>query len=233
MSANEFGGLDLSIEPVRGVRSFLVDSLGRLTGISYQDVWRPGENVAVCHAHRDEAYRDAVRRMAMSVSVDTGRRGRKASRAMLEDAEAKSAAPEPVKPHNMADCGCGFYGYYDGSNDYRSEVRVSAVVEGYGEVVVGTRGFRASKARIVALCVKPGEETREVQVPQYGTYTLNLSPRRETTRLTETMAERVRRNYDGIPTFDSFDEMIAAFPPDYATGPTPETDPGFWTRVAP
>lgn len=62
---------------------------------------------------------------------------------------------DSVQEHNMAECSCGFYGFYDGSNDYKSDGTVSAVVEGYGETVIGTRGFRSMKAKIVALHI-PG-----------------------------------------------------------------------------
>lgn len=50
-----------------------------------------------------------------------------------------------------ADCTCGFYAYFDGGNDYGSARTITGVVEGYGTVTVGSRGFRAAKARIVAI----------------------------------------------------------------------------------
>lgn len=48
-------------------------------------------------------------------------------------------------------CSCGFYAYWDGSDDYSGYGKVSGVIEAYGKTVVGTRGFRAKKAKIVAL----------------------------------------------------------------------------------
>lgn len=48
-------------------------------------------------------------------------------------------------------CGCGFHAYFDGHNSYMEWFKVAGIIEGYGLVTVGTRGFRASKARIVAL----------------------------------------------------------------------------------
>lgn len=95
---------------VVGQRSFLVDDLGRLTGVSQRAVFRPGENVAVC--------------------------------------------VERSRPHQIAtvNCGCGFYAYFDGgANPYHRDECVEGLVEGYGVCSVGERGFRAEKARLVAL----------------------------------------------------------------------------------
>lgn len=50
-----------------------------------------------------------------------------------------------------AHCTCGFYAYFDGGNDYDRFHTITGIVEGYGTVTVGSRGFRAAKARIVAL----------------------------------------------------------------------------------
>lgn len=53
-----------------------------------------------------------------------------------------------------ADCSCGFYGYFGRANDYALMlgygVTVTGIIEAYGTVSIGSRGFRASKARIVA-----------------------------------------------------------------------------------
>lgn len=49
-------------------------------------------------------------------------------------------------------CSCGFYAYLDDKHgDVGGEVR--GVIEGYGRVTVGSRGFRAEKAKILALVV--------------------------------------------------------------------------------
>ena len=144
MSTTDFTGLGLSIEPVTGVRAFDVDRFGRLTGVSFHDVWTPGENTATCHAG---GYAGGLSMVAQYLSGG-----------LLSSSDLASRPTVPVtapKKHDVAGCGCGFYAYYDGSNDYRTDARVSAVVEGFGETVIGSRGFRAQKARIVALCI-PG-----------------------------------------------------------------------------
>lgn len=180
--AGEFDGKQADFAPgvVTGTRSFDVDKLGRLRGVAYATVWMPGENVAKC---------------MVQGGVDF---------ITLQRSELREAnLPE----HSIADCAHGFYGYYEGSNDYYETGRVMGVVEGYGETIIGSRGFRASKARIVALHI-PAE------IP-YGRRRL------------------IARNYPGIPTFESFDAMVAECPPDDAGyGISPDTDPDFWTRKA-
>jgi hypothetical protein len=62
---------------------------------------------------------------------------------------------------------------------------VAAVIEGYGETLIGTRGFRCMKARIVAL--QPTDARG---------------------------LEACFNNYPDIPLFDDFAGMLAEFPPD-------------------
>jgi len=107
-------------------------------------------------------------------------------------------------------CRCGFYGYYDGSNDYHDRGLVSGVVEGYGEAVLGSQGFRVMKARILALTIND-----TVPAP---------------------VARLVARNYAEIPIFETFSRMVSEFPTDFELtdkqAPSPDTDPDFWTRNA-
>lgn len=180
--AGEFDGASFAAGVVTGTRSFDVDKLGRLVGVSYSVVWTPGENQAKC------MFRDEFGAMLYG-------RGRP---------ELREARREP---HSIADCAHGFYGYYEGSNDFYEAGRVMAVVEGYGETIVGTRGFRASKARIVALHIPSDVKLGRRQL--------------------------IARNYPGIPIFESFDAMVSEFPPDDGGhGLNPDTDPDFWTREA-
>jgi hypothetical protein len=194
----EFSAPDFSFEPVVGARSFDVDNLGRLTGVTYKDVWTPGENVSHCYAPRPVAYGSA--------DLDSLRTQLAAINYTISWTFGGASAPrEPrTDEHPMTSCKCGFYGYYDGSNDYGKPARVSGVVEGYGEVVVGTRGFRATKARIVALTI-------EADVPTH-------------------LATRVRHNYRDVPFYDLFEDMVEAHPVTVERGITPESDPDFWTR---
>lgn len=79
--------------------------------------------------------------------------------------------PKVFMPHDLNKCSCGFYAYTDRHNsnagvgyirtsDYGYEyghyknktvIPVSGVIEGYGQVTVGPYGFRAQKAKIVAM----------------------------------------------------------------------------------
>lgn len=201
----EFTAPEFSIQPVIGARAFDVDKLGRLRGVSHPQIWTPGENEASCRVNEDTSY-------AILINAFTSAYFRAAggyvtpSTAPIYYSTATGGAASPKPPHGLVGCSCGFYGYYDGSNDYHKPERVSGVVEGYGEVVIGTRGFRATKARIVALTI-PGD------VP-FGT------------------ANRVRHNYRDVPFYDSFEAMVSAYPTDVEVGLTPETDPEFWTRSA-
>lgn len=167
--AGEFDGKEAEFAPgvVTGTRSFNVDKLGRLLGVMYAAVWLPGENQAKCmdRSQVDLAYSSSMRPQVRLV---------------------ESSRP----PHSMTVCGHGLYGYYEGSNDYYSPGRVMGVVEAYGETIIGTRGFRASKARIVARHIP-----EEVSSAQRGL---------------------IVRNYPDVAVFDSFEAMVAEFPADDA-----------------
>lgn len=145
MSAEEFAGMGFAVGVTRGLRAFDVDTLGRLRGVSYDDVWTPGENVAKCHRDRGGYLTFGPGGYITSHALNTAwlSAGLGAKPAVTTD--------DPEQKHDASKCSCGYYAYYDGSNDYGKPGRVSAVIEGYGETVIGTRGFRAQKARIVAL----------------------------------------------------------------------------------
>lgn len=237
---SDFAGLGFAPGVVRGARSFKVDSLGRLTGVHYESVWRPGENEAECrkgsdawgtvnltfnvdaftramfNANRSFAALNATpppvqHRPSAAPPVGRKKRGKKVTvnEVPLPQPPMKVVySPAPVDPpepppHTLENCSCGFYAYYDGSDDYYKDGFVSGVVEGHGETLIGTRGFRCMKARIVALMI-PAAQDR--------------------------FANRIRRNYPDIPMFDRFADMVAAFPPDGGElGVTPDAD-DFWTR---
>lgn len=77
--------------------------------------------------------------------------------------------------HDMShrDHTCGYYAYFDEfENEYGSGY-VDAVIEGSGETLIGTKGFRTARARLVALSVK--NSTRKVYKPRW--YTKFFLPR--------------------------------------------------------
>lgn len=211
----EFSGIGLAPGVVRGVRSFKVDKLGRLTGIHYEQVWRPGENGAECRKKdadpwsmhsiitaydRLYTYRPQTYTVQQQKSFWRGTR-----EVQVPVAPEPAPVPAPDPPHSYETCKCGFYAYYDGSDDYHQEGYISGVVEGYGETLIGTRGFRAMKARIVALHIP-------TDVPVH-------------------LSRLVARNYAEVAILPSFNDMVTEFPPDGGSAElTPETDPEFWTR---
>lgn len=126
--------VDFAPGVVRGVRSWKVNSDGILCGIYYQTVWKPGENKARCFR--------SVPAVASMISLGM----HDLLEVLLAQRESKHSAAEPS-------CSCGFYAYTSESIDYPKREIFSGVIEGYGKCVLGTHGFRAQKARIVALCI--------------------------------------------------------------------------------
>ena len=73
------------------------------------------------------------------------------------DGENLALCPRGHAPPSGDDyCGCGFYAYWElsGALVFAPASRpVAGIVEGYGRTMIGDRGFRSAKARIVALCL--------------------------------------------------------------------------------
>lgn len=153
MSQEDFSDFGFSLGVVRGARTWHAVGLdelgltGQLTGLYYRQPWHPGENVAQCR----RIERDHIGAMF-------GRPGRMSM--IPKGTDRDTVFPPIPKRKHMPRCKCGFYGFYDSSNDYyvsdaRMTTLVTGMIEGYGEVLIGTRGFRCSKARIVALMIHP------------------------------------------------------------------------------
>jgi len=127
---------ELVVGSIRGVRTWTLDSHNRLRGVSFPRIFKPGLNVAQCQSGYDH----------------------------------KSSSERP----SMARCSCGYYAYFSDkyrehdsySDSPKNEVRVVGVMEGTGEAIVGTRGFRASNARLIALAL-PNESRFKVLVSQW------------------------------------------------------------------
>lgn len=164
MTDLDFAGLDFCAGVVRGARSFRLDDSGMLTGIVYRQVWTPGENLAICR--KLETFLPA-------------------SRLQFERNNPQDTRYQTGPNDSMMTCRHGFYAYYVESSDFPTTNGIRAMIEGYGEVVIGTRGFRAMKARIVAL-----QTTDSASL------------------------EAISQHYAEIPLFTTFEQMIAEFPPD-------------------
>jgi hypothetical protein len=73
------------------------------------------------------------------------------------------------KSHEFSTCTCGFYAFLNGHNRYADTNPVVGIIEGYGETVIGTRGFRSKKAKILALApVVPFELEKEPEEEPQG-----------------------------------------------------------------
>src|SRR5690606_10559303 len=101
--------------------------------------------------------------------------------------------PADMTLEHMEKCKCGFWAYFspkgtDMPNSYQS----LAIVKGYGDTLIGPKGFRASKAEILGIVLYTGDTANE-----RGLYTL--------------VNAQIRENYSGIPTFDSLEDMLEIF----------------------
>lgn len=172
--SDDFGGIDFALGSVHGWRDWKITPEGVLEPISFssQHQWAPGDNIAHCHKWVTKA--------------EVGEQGELSDGAYRELKEAWK------RDHSMDGCEHGFYAYFDGeSQSYSSGPRVRGVIEGFGEVLIGTRGFRAAKARILALSVAPHE----------GMW-----------KLDQFFIDRLRANYPNVPVFESELAMRAEFP---------------------
>lgn len=173
---NKFGDIGLALGTVRGARTWRVWPNGaehehELSGMFFKHTWMPGENLALCYHRPAKSY------------------GRYPIAQVLEEPEP--FVPKPIELGHLATCLCGFYAFYNGSNDYyveedRDKTLVTGMIEGYGETLIGSHGFRCTKARIVALTIHP-------DLPQI---------------------DEVIARYPGIPVFHDFNTMEREFPND-------------------
>lgn len=165
--------LPLAIGVVRGIRTWSTSALvcsnrepdGVLRGMRNWH-WRPGENVAQCLARVDWTHLYSSQRGLLDVDL----------------------AANPCRGIEVT-CECGFYAYW-ADRYVQSILSVAGVIEGYGRTVIGPRGFRCEKARILALA------------PRYDDVRLPMG----------LLGDRYR-----VPTFETVDDMLAEFPPDDAS----------------
>lgn len=107
------------------------------------------------------------------------------------------------------DCTCGFYAYWEDSFDNCCfGMAVIGIISGYGQAVIGTRGFRAQRARILALCY-----------PKTGSWYCDCPDCEQTKRDINFLPKHP--DYRELPWFRDFDQMVAEFPPTKAGELTP------------
>jgi hypothetical protein len=157
MGVSEYGAKPLFPGAVaRGMRTWQVDRAGRLYGMSYPQPWKAGENKATCYSEQaaivtDEGINQVVGGCSCGICAGPTTSSRITKMRQV---------PHPIS----SACMCGYYAITEGhDNEYMHTVewrfprmaRIEGIVEGYGSVVIGSKGFRAEKARIVALVISP------------------------------------------------------------------------------
>lgn len=143
------------IGALRGHRLWRIDDDGWLVGTHFKVRWNEGENTARCLQARIES-----QLFSGSVPYQPGPVG-----VSYDDDGQPFFLPgfSPVKCPGIArgDHGCGFFVRHEQHYYHMTyEPGVRGIVEGWGRVEMGTMGFRAEKARIVAL-LKPRLDWRE------------------------------------------------------------------------
>lgn len=130
MSSSEFAGSrPLALGSLHGVRVWRPTADGTLTGWTFQQEWEPGQNLSVCRR--------------------TGLLGWQ--RASTRNPNLPAEASEDRRCSGVAaSCGCGFWAYYTETPEFTLS-GVVGVIEAYGKTTLGSKGFRAEKAKIVAL----------------------------------------------------------------------------------
>jgi len=154
-----FAQFGFAIGTVRGYRAWRLtdatDASGpRLAGVHHKQIWKPGENRAECRrVSYSRQYYETLQTAGME-PLQAVLRDEFGEVIWSEDGNAF-----PVEGH-LRECQCGFYGFFEGSNDYHEpnwdigrydKGPVGGMIEGYGQTLIGSRGFRCTKARIVAL----------------------------------------------------------------------------------
>lgn len=228
MSMAGFGGEDRTNNEVtlvpgklRGYRRYRFEpntgsgQPGRLTALATSAVHYPGENTARCFAWRPEQniwFKTIPRAFSLN---------------------GYDSSEEHFVPKKS--CSCGFYGYYtpdriDQVGGNGTEWTAVAVVEAYGNIILGTKGFRSEKMKALAVVLPP--ELRQISHRDFQAATSipfdttkNISDQSIVCGLVlrdpGLVWKRVVASY-GLVEFPSVDELVAAYPPQDVSNLFPE-----------
>lgn len=156
-------GNALIMGTARGKRAFFLGADGWLRGVTYRQVWLPGENVAQCMVTKRPTFRpdyqtDYGAHVVNGVDFAHGKEG---ATPRLVDGWAWNQCKGMERS-----CACGFYAYHRSGHSTYGFVspaggwgqRVHGVIEGYGKVILGPEGYRAQKARVLAVALRSPSE---------------------------------------------------------------------------
>lgn len=147
-----------AIGSLYGHRLWRMDDEGWLTGDYVRAKWAPGVNEARC-------YQTSIAMSGQRPAFQEGSKGPAYDFSTFEPAILEGWEPAACPGVAVGDHGCGFY--VRTGNRYNSNfAHVRGVVEAWGDVEFGYQGFRATRARIVAL-LKPTVDAKarvEIQV---------------------------------------------------------------------
>lgn len=155
----------LVADSITGVRSFRVDKLGRLTGVTHTKVWRPGLNTATCPhlpikakatAEDLDAATEAVRAFGQAQPDPYSSSMLRALTGFTIHATERKKVDKGHRPGGFG-CECGYWAYFADPDEFSDEHTLTGIVSAQGVVTVGSKGFRAEKAEVVAL-VEPRRE---------------------------------------------------------------------------
>lgn len=135
MSRQDFNGRPFVAGSLIGVRAFKVDTDATLTGVVHETRFLDGENLGEC-----------LQTPWMRVM------GGMASTLFIHHLTGMPLQPSEHRVGTQG-CTCGYYAYFRGRNNWAQDGTIVGLIEGYGVCTVGDRGFRAEKARLVALVV--------------------------------------------------------------------------------
>jgi hypothetical protein len=212
----EMDEFELWTVPVRGFRNFDLSfgyddktrqKYGWLTGCYHKEPWDIGVNTAKC----------------MSFGVN-----------LTWDWDRNHWVGLTGEAHSLEGCNCGFYAVFDPSKTGYGSLPISGMIEGWGEVILGPHGFRAQKAKIVALCLPPLPHPDKVRATIQGQRVLigkeyakplGIVDEGPHPRLPDEYNCGLRQAYKGVPVFNNTRQMFEAFPIDRGEVPVEEEKP--------
>lgn len=199
-----------------GVRVFgrTRNTRGYLTGMAFRSRWSPGVNVAGCYSTLGDAL-SAIGSMFGGFIAGTDELGE---------------AHGDRHPPPASGCGCGFWAYTlppEGGPIRLSDGSVLGIIEAWGRMLIGPLGFRAEKARILALAFPAGtaegvadivttrgvEQTYKVRARvARQAWQTPLDPVEMPWVTSHEDAAAIARNYPDVAIFHDEATMLAEFP---------------------